>query len=619
MIDLFNAIENRLKPLVDSREIREIRLWNNQNQASAERMTKGVVHGAIYVEFIADRVNNIGLGVKDVFYTVRFHFAIKNLKSDKVENLNFHTEFAKLIQGFSSNGVTTPVFSSFRENARENDEDHDALAFPFVDYSTIYKDYTAYFFRNAPSMPEGTLFNPQFGILERGETPEIIVPIVYDPVTALVLDGNATQAGTVGQPITPITVSSILGDVKQLAIDGNDAAVFDASGLSLAAGALTNGAVAISGTLLAPAIFTVVAIGLDGLTVAVAEVDLTGGALVALTASISLGDAQTVWKEGQFTPVVFTINAGDDDFTVSGVPAGATFDKPSRTLSGVTYASLSSGVNTITITFTGIGGYTGAPDVDVTVTREAVADIDDVVGAIHDWWRMNDATDNGANISEVAGLVAASRKLIQTTDHDRPFLLNKAGVKWAHSGYDGFFNVSGITDVAPPFNLFAVIDVDPIAQSNYLMSQASTERIYFNVAPSAWNIIIQWGGVSKVIPVLNANWRSVLEKSAFILHLFIGGDGTGRILINGGEDFDSGVLSGFPSSNLLLASNGWVIMNYKPVTTIPLRGSMSELGFINGILTTDERQDIEGILANTYSLQNNLAAGHPHKTTPPLL
>jgi hypothetical protein len=522
MIDLFNAIENRLKPLVDSREIREVRLWNNQNQASAARMTKGVVHGAIYVEFIADRVNNIGLGIKDVIYTVRFHFAIKNLKSDKVENLNFHTEFAKLIQGFSSNGVTTPVFSSFRENARENDEDHDALAFPFVDYSTIYKDYTAYFFRNAPSLPEGTLFNPQFGILERGETPEIIVPITYDPVTALVLDGNATQAGTVGQPITPITVTSILGDVKQLAIDGNDSAAFDASGLSLSAGALTGGAVAISGTLLSPASFTVVAIGLDGLTVAVAE--------VVITAAV------------------------------------------------------------------------------------AYLDVDEVVtpANIKGWWRMSDGrTDDGAAISQVNGKHLNAENLTQSTALNRPYIGGDInGVDCAIFTRRSF-DFALVSDLPQPYHLFFVLEEIPAAGFQYIFGLDGVNRFFVEGDNSRF--LMQVNGNISQISVTSSEWVGVFNKP-FILEVHTDGAGLMTIRINGGEALEKS--TGIVIQDLTF-SLGWRFGGVTSSANAGFGGKIAEGIFYSSTLTTDERQDIEGILARVYSLQDNLAIGHPHKTIAP--
>ncbi len=155
MTDLYESISERLKPLVGNTsrdKINYVDLWNNQIQAINEKKQKAFRFNSIFIEFIVNQVKPMGYGIKDKLMTVRFYFAIKNLRSNKVQNLDFYEDFSTLIEGFASPNNTVPKFSAMHETLTEFDEDHDNIALPFVDYSTVYTDFSAYYFKNSPKL-----------------------------------------------------------------------------------------------------------------------------------------------------------------------------------------------------------------------------------------------------------------------------------------------------------------------------------------------------------------------------------------------------------------------------------------------------------------------------------
>jgi hypothetical protein len=48
-----------------------------------------------------------------------------------------------------------------------------------------------------------------------------------------------------------------------------------------------------------------------------------------------------------------------------------------------------------------------------------------------------------------------------------------------------------------------------------------------------------------------------------------------------------------------------------------LNGFISEMVVTNGVLSTTDRQRLEGYLAHKWGLEANLPAGHPFKSLPP--
>lgn len=156
MKDLFCVLEDRLKPLKKCANINNIDLWNNQVKAQEQGNQKGFRYNSIFIHFIVNEVKNVGLGIKHKSITVRFYFAIKNLKSDKAKDLDFYDDFAQLIQGFGANEGFQPYFSSFHEVGLVYDNDHDNIALPFVDYNTIYIDLTGYRYKTHQPIPDNT-------------------------------------------------------------------------------------------------------------------------------------------------------------------------------------------------------------------------------------------------------------------------------------------------------------------------------------------------------------------------------------------------------------------------------------------------------------------------------
>ena len=160
MKDLYEAIAERLKPMRASDNVQTIDIWNNQttpDDKGKHGKKKGIRYNAIYMAFQIAEVRHIGLGVKDKVTNVRFYFAIKKLKADKRDNLDFYTNFAQLIESWASDGVSLPVFGSFKETEAEFDEDHDLVALPYLDYQTVYRDVSGYRFLKGRQVQLGTI------------------------------------------------------------------------------------------------------------------------------------------------------------------------------------------------------------------------------------------------------------------------------------------------------------------------------------------------------------------------------------------------------------------------------------------------------------------------------
>ena len=86
------------------------------------------------------------------------------------------------------------------------------------------------------------------------------------------------------------------------------------------------------------------------------------------------------------------------------------------------------------------------------------------------------------------------------------------------------------------------------------------------------------------------------------------------IQINGGTSTNSAAAGGL--------SNNFNIVNYtvgghtNPDDAF-MSGYLSEVLVFGGILSTDQKQKIEGYLANKWDLQSSLASNHPYKSSPP--
>lgn len=168
MNDLFEAIEARLQSLFDLHKFNRLEKWRGQTFDENKARTSSKVDKTVFVEFIVDDVQPVGLGIKSLFVTIRFYVPQKLLKKDKRELLNFEQEITERLEGFASTVNTIPVFSSLVKRAQEFDSEHDALAVNIVDFSTIYKDYSGYYFRNKLTI--------NLGEVAPVVTPEIVQP-----------------------------------------------------------------------------------------------------------------------------------------------------------------------------------------------------------------------------------------------------------------------------------------------------------------------------------------------------------------------------------------------------------------------------------------------------------
>ena len=152
MRDLFECLAKRLEPMKKTTRLRTVDLWNNQMEADEEGNQKKIRYDAIFMAFQVGQTRNFALNIKDRVVGVRFYFAIKNYRSNKAtKDLDFFHEFVKLIDGYGEGGDSSkpihqqiPIFSPLREAELEFDEDHELISLPWMDYVTIYKDFSAY-------------------------------------------------------------------------------------------------------------------------------------------------------------------------------------------------------------------------------------------------------------------------------------------------------------------------------------------------------------------------------------------------------------------------------------------------------------------------------------------
>ena len=77
----------------------------------------------------------------------------------------------------------------------------------------------------------------------------------------------------------------------------------------------------------------------------------------------------------------------------------------------------------------------------------------------------------------------------------------------------------------------------------------------------------------------------------------------------------------YENGSLIGTSNGFTAVTQSSLNigrrfdnTMYLNGTISEVLIYNRVLSTAERQQVEGYLANKWNLQTYLPAGHPYKT-----
>lgn len=151
MKDIYSHIADRLKPLKRSDNINTIEVWNNQISLDNEEKENHIRYNAIFIAFQVNETKNFSFNIKERNLGVRFYFGLKNYSSRKDKYLNFYQRFTTLIDGWGYGGDSSrpladqpPIFSPLRESQLEFDEDQSLIAIPFMDYTTIYKDFSSY-------------------------------------------------------------------------------------------------------------------------------------------------------------------------------------------------------------------------------------------------------------------------------------------------------------------------------------------------------------------------------------------------------------------------------------------------------------------------------------------
>lgn len=344
-----------------------------------------------------------------------------------------------------------------------------------------------------------------------------------------------------------------------------------------------------------------------------------GVAPIPLTASISSGDNETKWNNTQEVEVVFDVNAPNDMFSVTNAATllstyGLTWDEQTRTLSGTPYDNLSTGSNVIPVVFLASDGYSGEETVNLTVVKEIRADIDAVVtpANIKGWWRFSDNTNDGTVISQVNGLHLGGEDLAQTTAARRPMLTDING-KAAGLFPNTMLDFSLGSNITLPAHIFMVCEALP-GSNNYFLAASTSERFYYSSGSQAFTT--QFASVIETNAVTDAEHAAIFENP-LIIEWFLDGSGNITIRVYDGEKYNN-TETVAPTGDLTFSGN-WSIGAIFNNTGATLGGKVSEVIFYEGILTTDERQDIVGILADEYILQDGLNAAHPHKSQPPFL
>lgn len=135
-----------------------VRPWNNQLLHSNEtnntrdgsqrgrfgyRQEKPFPYPACFIEIIVNDVNNLPLGIKDYFLTVRFRFGVESYKFVRLDTFDFCDDFLAVMHLLAP-ADDTLCFTSFQEIATEFDEDHNNVEAPYIDYRTRYRSQVSY-------------------------------------------------------------------------------------------------------------------------------------------------------------------------------------------------------------------------------------------------------------------------------------------------------------------------------------------------------------------------------------------------------------------------------------------------------------------------------------------
>jgi len=131
----------KAKVNTDLPKYKTVELFNNQMVNQQDLINEGVLFPAVFIDFDFNSVDQLALGIKDMFMTVRFRFMFESYeRGSRVEDLDLMTEFTNFFDLFKGIETDTLQFTQFNEVLRGLDKDHDMVNFPFIDYSTVYKN-----------------------------------------------------------------------------------------------------------------------------------------------------------------------------------------------------------------------------------------------------------------------------------------------------------------------------------------------------------------------------------------------------------------------------------------------------------------------------------------------
>jgi hypothetical protein len=125
------------KIATDLPKYKTVNLYNSQEDLTDDLQ----LYPAVSIEFLFTETIQLALGIKDMVMTVRFRFIYENYtRGSRLDDLDLMTEFTTFFDLYKGIETDPLQFTQFNETLRGLDTDHDNLAFPFIDYDTVYRN-----------------------------------------------------------------------------------------------------------------------------------------------------------------------------------------------------------------------------------------------------------------------------------------------------------------------------------------------------------------------------------------------------------------------------------------------------------------------------------------------
>ena len=424
----------------------------------------------------------------------------------------------------------------------------------------------------------------------------IMVPAAPTGVSATLSGNTATVSFTPSVGATSYTVTSNTGGYT---------------------GTSTSSPITVSGLAVGIYTFTVTATSVVGTSAASAA----SGSM-----TVSAPDAPTgvsVTLSGSTATVSFTSSVGATSYTATSSPGGYT---GTSTASPITVSGLASGTYTFTVTATSVVGTSvaSAASGSVTVTApdapNGVVFIPAYVSSVLTLWLdasdTSTITSSSGNVTQWNDKSGLGYHFIQATTANSPTtgnttLNSRNMVNFTSSKY--------MTNTTCPmgtnYTIFAVGYTSSNGWGRLLHGSATDDAfIYLGTGNGVTQYATFTGnGVGWNDTTTNSPATSV--TSACIMELTNNGTSTGLIpYVNGtAQTAKNGTNAGF---------TGFVMGNYKYSGGVSLgaqwwNGYVAEVLVYNSVLSTTDRQTVEGYLASKWGLQSSLPVGHTYKSTSP--